>query len=67
MRTIIQIRNSDLETGMKIMRERNGKFEHDCTLAKFFVTSLRFPHLAWITTAKQKVVFQPCGRSWIEI
>ena len=57
--------NSFLRSGMTVWKPgRNGSFIPDCILGKPFLTSPRFPEIAFHSGA-HIVVFSNCGHAWV--
>lgn len=64
-----RIHVSQLQVGMTVLREReDGKLVTDCKLLRRFTNSASprmAPALAFVTTAKQNVIWQRCGYVWV--
>lgn len=59
------IPNGNLRVGMQTMipNPKGGYFK-DVRLERFFVTSLRFPYIAF-ETSNGKVIYSPCGSTHV--
>ena len=62
-----RIHVSQLMVGMTVLKEReDGKLVTDCTLLRRFTNSSPRLALAFVTTAKQNVVWVNCGYVWVK-
>lgn len=60
------IPNTELRVGMQTMIPDKNHFETNVKLKKFFVTSPRFPDIAF-DTDRGKVIYSPCGKTFVKL